>query len=105
NTGAFSMMRLIMLAAAAAPRVDAQDLGTLEKESVQLPVEKGRSRPSSSKVRRPRATTTTISTCKNSGPSIRAAYLENQAGSAAVELRGAPACPTTTRKSARATPA
>ena len=41
NTGAFSMMRLIMLAAAAAPRVDAQDLGTLEKESVQLTVEKG----------------------------------------------------------------
>jgi hypothetical protein len=40
NTGAFPMMRLI-LAAAAAPRVDAQDLGTLEKESVQLTVEKG----------------------------------------------------------------
>jgi hypothetical protein len=68
NTGAFPMMRLIMLAAAAAPRVDAQDLGTLEKESVQLTVEKGEI---ATKLE-PRATTTTISTCKNSGPSIRA---------------------------------
>lgn len=67
NTGAFPMMRLI-LAAAAAPRVDAQDLGTLEKESVQLTVEKGEI---ATKLE-PRATTTTISTCKNSGPSIRA---------------------------------